>query len=66
MEQEGFKENRGTRLETPPIYENLSAWENLKVRALMLGETEDRIREVLKIVDLLIREKSLRENFRWE
>ena len=42
----------GGLIETPPIYENLSAWENLKVRALMLGETEDRIREVLKIVDL--------------
>lgn len=42
----------GGLIETPPIYENLSAWENLKVRALMLGKTEDRIREVLKIVDL--------------
>lgn len=42
----------GGLIETPPIYENLSAWENLKIRALMLGETEDRIREVLKIVDL--------------
>ena len=42
----------GGLIETPPIYENLSAWENLKVRALMLRETEDRIREVLKIVDL--------------
>lgn len=42
----------GGLIETPPIYENLSARENLKVRALMLGETEDRIREVLKIVDL--------------
>ena len=47
----------GGLIETPPIYENLSAWENLKVRALMLGETEDRIREVLKIVDLTDTEK---------
>lgn len=42
----------GGLIETPPIYENLSAWENLKVRALILGETEERMREVLKIVDL--------------
>lgn len=42
----------GGLIETPPIYENLSAWENLKVRALLLGETEARIREVLEIVDL--------------
>ena len=42
----------GGLIETPPIYEDLSAWENLKVRALILGETEDRMREVLEIVDL--------------
>ena len=42
----------GGLIETPPIYENLSAWENLKVRALVLNETEERMREVLKIVDL--------------
>ena len=42
----------GGLIETPPVYENLSAWENLKVRALILGETEARMREVLEIVDL--------------
>lgn len=42
----------GCLIETPPVYENLSAWENLKVRALILGETEDRMKEVLQIVDL--------------
>ncbi|WP_418417597.1 lantibiotic protection ABC transporter ATP-binding protein [Blautia sp.] len=42
----------GGLIETPPIYENLSAWENLKVRALILGETEERMKEVLKTVDL--------------
>lgn len=45
-------EEIGCLIETPPIYENLSAWENLKVRALILGEKEERIREVLEIVDL--------------
>lgn len=34
-------EETGSLIETPPVYENLSAWENLKVRALILGETEE-------------------------
>lgn len=42
----------GSLVETPPIYENLSAWENLKVRALLLGLPESRIREVLELVGL--------------
>lgn len=42
----------GALIETPPIYENLSAWENLKVRALILGVGEERIREVLKLADI--------------
>lgn len=45
-------EETGCLIETPPIYENLSAWENMKVRALLLGETEERMREVLETVDL--------------
>lgn len=45
-------EEIGCLIETPPVYENLSAWENLKVRALILGEKEERIREVLEMVDL--------------
>lgn len=44
--------NIGALVETPPIYENLTAWENLKVRALMLGIAENRIKEVLELVDL--------------
>lgn len=42
----------GALVETPPIYENLSAWENLKVRALLLGVPDSRIREVLEVVCL--------------
>ena len=42
----------GALVETPPIYENLSAWENLKVRALLLGLPDGRIAEVLRIVGL--------------
>ena len=42
----------GALLETPPIYENLTAWENLKVRALLLDVDEKRMQEVLCLVDL--------------
>ncbi len=42
----------GALIENPPIYENLSARENLKVRALLLGVDERRIDEVLSIVNL--------------
>lgn len=42
----------GALIETPPIYENLTAWENMKVKALLLGAPEERIREVLTLVGL--------------
>lgn len=42
----------GALIETPPIYENLSAWENLKVRALLLGVNDERIQEVLTLADI--------------
>lgn len=42
----------GALIEKPPIYENLSARENLRVRQLLLGVEEKRIDEVLKIVSL--------------
>ena len=45
-------QNIGALIETPPIYENLSARENLKVRGILLGVNEERIEEVLSIVDL--------------
>ena len=38
----------GALIENPPIYENLSARENLKVRSLLLGVDERRIDEVLQ------------------
>ena len=37
---------------SPPIYENLTAWENMKVRALLLGIPDEKIQKVLKTVDL--------------
>lgn len=42
----------GALIENPPIYENLSARENLRVRALLLGVEDERIDEVLDIVSL--------------
>lgn len=42
----------GALIENPPLYENLTAYENLKVRTILLGLPEQRIDEVLKIVDL--------------
>ena len=42
----------GALIENPPIYENLSARENLKVRQLLIGVEETRIDEVLQIVSL--------------
>lgn len=42
----------GALIETPPIYENLTAWENMKVRALLLGIEDERIRQVLSITGI--------------
>ncbi len=42
----------GALIETPPIYENLTARENMKVRALLLGISDERIEEVLTLVDI--------------
>ena len=42
----------GALIETPPLYENLTAYENLKVRTTMLGLPDNRIDEVLHIVRL--------------
>ena len=42
----------GALIENPPIYENLTARENLKVRTLMYGLPDTRIDQVLQIVKL--------------
>lgn len=42
----------GALIEAPPLYENLTAYENLKTRALLYGLPDARIREVLEIVSL--------------
>ncbi|WP_343250639.1 lantibiotic protection ABC transporter ATP-binding protein [Diplocloster hominis] len=45
-------EQIGALIETPPLYENLTAVENLKVRATLLNIPGRRIDEVLDIVEL--------------
>lgn len=42
----------GALIESPPLYENLTARENLKVRTTTLGLPDSRIDEVLRTVDL--------------
>lgn len=59
MEFDGNKWKRedlkdiGALIERPPLYENLTAYENLKVRTTLLGLKEERISEVLEIVGLI-------------
>lgn len=42
----------GALIETPPLYDNLTVRENLKVRTILLGLPESRIDEALRMVDL--------------
>ncbi|MEN1986955.1 lantibiotic protection ABC transporter ATP-binding protein [Paenibacillus hubeiensis] len=42
----------GALIETPPLYDNLTARENLKVRCTLYGLPDSRIDEVLQQVDL--------------
>lgn len=43
----------GALIETPPLYENLTAFENLKVRTELLGLSDKRCYESLDIVGLV-------------
>lgn len=47
----------GALIEMPPLYENLTAYENLKVRTTLLGLKNERISEVLQVVGLTNTEK---------
>ncbi len=42
----------GALIEMPPLYDNLTAYENLKVKTTLLGCSDSRIEEVLQIVGL--------------
>lgn len=45
-------EHIGALIEMPPLYENLTAYENIKVRTTLLGIPDVRISEVLETVNL--------------
>ncbi len=45
--------NIGSLIESPPLYENLTAFENLKVRATLLGIETDKCNDVLQRMDLM-------------
>ncbi|MBC3889636.1 lantibiotic protection ABC transporter ATP-binding subunit [Acetobacterium paludosum] len=53
----------GSLIESAPLYENLSARENLKVRTLVLAIPDKKIDEVLEIVDLSDTGKKKAGNF---
>lgn len=53
----------GSLIESAPLYENLSAKENLKVRTITLGLPDSRMEEVLEIVDLVDTGKKKAGNF---
>lgn len=42
----------GSLIESPPLYENLTAFENLKVRATLMGISTNQCDEVLQRMDL--------------
>lgn len=44
--------NIGSLIESPPLYENLTAFENLKVRATLLGISTNKCHQVLQQMDL--------------
>lgn len=43
----------GSLIESPPLYENLTAFENLKVRAILMGFSSQKCNEVLEKMDLI-------------
>ncbi|GAB6557678.1 lantibiotic protection ABC transporter ATP-binding protein [Bacillus mobilis] len=53
----------GALIESPPLYENLTARENLQVRTTVLGLPKSRIDEVLHVVELENTDKKKAKNF---
>lgn len=56
-------EEIGSLIESPPLYENLTAFENLKVHTLLLGLPDSRIDEVLITVDIMNTGRKRVKNF---
>lgn len=53
----------GALIESPPLYENLTARENLQVRTTVLGLPKSRIDEVLHVVELENTDKKKAKDF---
>ncbi|HDX5401519.1 TPA: lantibiotic protection ABC transporter ATP-binding protein [Bacillus anthracis] len=53
----------GALIDSPPLYENLTARENLQVRTTVLGLPKSRIDEVLRVVELENTEKKKAKDF---
>uniref|UniRef100_UPI0032DE9AB1 ATP-binding cassette domain-containing protein n=1 Tax=Lysinibacillus sp. D4A1_S13 TaxID=2941228 RepID=UPI0032DE9AB1 len=53
----------GALIESPPLYENLTARENLQVRTTVLGLPISRIDEVLHVVELENTDKNKAKDF---
>lgn len=60
--KEEFLRDIGALVEEPPIYDNLSAYENLKVKALLYDIPNEKIFEKLELVNLA-NEKKKTKNF---
>lgn len=56
----------GALIEAAPLYENLTARENLKVRTTALQIPEKRIEQVLQTVELTNTGKKKQDSFPWE
>lgn len=55
----------GALIENPPIYENLSARENLKVRQLLLGTDETELMRSCRLYHLQTPERRKQDSFLW-
>lgn len=53
----------GTLIERAPLYNHLSAYDNLRISAIQFGVHQDRINEVLSIIGLLGESSKLVKNF---
>jgi len=56
----------GALIESPALYGNLTAYENLLVHAKLIGLPKERIYEVLEIVELKDVDKKLASHFSME
>jgi ABC-2 type transport system ATP-binding protein len=59
-------EKIGSLIESPALYGNLTAAENLLIHTKLMGIPKERIYDVLELVDLKDTVKNLHHSFQWE